>query len=60
MYPVLLISYMVAESSFWSVGSFIYVSGFDILNLMVPNFLISYSVGIFLGLLFDARPLMTK
>lgn len=32
-----------------------YVSGYDILNEVVPNFIISYSVGIFLGILFDWR-----
>ena len=57
MYPVILVSYMIAQSSFWSVGSFMYVSGGDILNLMIPNFIISYSVGIFLVILFDGRNL---
>ena len=55
MYPVILVSYMIAGSSFWAVGSFMYVSGYDILNEVVPNFIISYSVGIFLGILFDWR-----
>ena len=30
-----------------------YVSGYDMLNLMVPNFLISWAVGIGIGLIFD-------
>lgn len=58
MYPVMLVSFFIVSSSFWSVGSFMYVSGLDILNEVVPNFLISYAVGIFLGLLFDLRPFM--
>jgi hypothetical protein len=32
MYPVGLVSYMIAQSSFWSVGSFMYVAGTDVLN----------------------------
>lgn len=32
MYPVILVSYMVSLSSFWSVGSFMYVSGTNVLN----------------------------
>ncbi len=60
MYPVILVSYMIAQSSFWSVGSFMYVSGTDIMNEMIPNFIISYTVGIFLGILFDFRSFMSK
>jgi hypothetical protein len=60
MYPVILVSYMVAQSSFWSVGSFLYVSGSDVLNQMIPNFIISYTLGILLGLFFDIRTFMIK
>lgn len=60
MYPVILVSYMVELSSFWSVGSFMYVSGYDILNEMIPNFIISYALGIFLGILFDSRTLIAS
>lgn len=35
-----------------------YVSGLDIINEVVPNFLISYALGIFLGLMYDLRPFM--
>lgn len=35
-----------------------YVSGYDILNEMIPNFLISYGVGIVIGLMFDWRTLV--
>jgi hypothetical protein len=60
MYPVILVSYMVAQCSFWSAGSFMYVSGSDVLNEMIPNFIISYALGIFLGLFFDVRTFMIK
>lgn len=60
MYPVILISYLIASSSFWSVDSFMYVSGSDVLNEMIPNFIISYTVGIGLGLLFDWRTLVNR
>ena len=60
LYPVILVSYMIAECSFWAAGSFPYVSSLDLLNAMVPILIISYGLGIFLGLLYDLRTLFVK
>lgn len=55
LYPVLLVTPMIAESSFWAAGSFPYVSGFHLLNNVVPTLLITFPLGIFLSILFDFR-----
>ena len=60
IYPVILVSYMIAGCSFWAAGSFPYVSGLGLLNSMIPIFMISYALGLFLGLLFDLRTVFAK
>ena len=42
IYPVILISYMIAECGYWAAGSFPYVSAMSLLNEIIPLFFISF------------------
>lgn len=59
-YPMILVSYLVVKGAYWSVGSFMYISREDLIDMTLPCTLISWAVGLFLGLILDFRTLYVK
>lgn len=55
MYPTLLISQLVIQGAYWSVGSFMYIGSATMLDAALSNVLVSASVGLLVGMICDFK-----
>lgn len=58
IYPVIMCSQFIMQSSFWSVSSFFYVDAINLINNSLPIILVSLITGIVIGLMMDVRGLI--
>lgn len=54
-YPIILVSGIIIMCNFWSLDTFPYASGTDLLQNLIPNLFISIPVGIFIGILLTPK-----
>lgn len=55
VYPIILISQVVIQSAYWSVGSFMYINTANLIDATLSNVIISVGVGLFIGLITDLK-----
>lgn len=55
VFPITLLSGMIVASAFWCLDSFPYLSSNTMLEMLIPNLIISIIVGGFFGLLFSKK-----